>query len=185
MILRDPLQRITNEADVAVFEVGKATEIVEQLTGLRIGGQRVDGEVAAGGIFLPVVGKGYGGTPAIGRNIAAQRRDLERIAVADRGDGAVVDTGRDSLYLCLFEPSHDVVRRDSRREVDVVDRKTKEVVADRPANVAREAFVSVERAQKARHSAFLAPLGGVQLQLHRSLRDRLTIIAAVAPQILR
>ena len=31
----------------------------------------------------------------------------------------------------------------------------------------------------------LAPFGGVELQRHCSLRDRLTIIAAVAPQILR
>jgi hypothetical protein len=35
------------------------------------------------------------------------------------------------------------------------------------------------------HSPDPAPLGGVQLQLHLSLRERLTIIAAVAPQILR
>ena len=36
MVLGDALQRIADEADVTLLEVGEAAEIIEQLAGLRI-----------------------------------------------------------------------------------------------------------------------------------------------------
>ena len=64
------------------------------------------------------------------------------------------------------------------------------VVPNRAANVPRQALLRSERVEQAAHAAAAAPLGRVELervrgQLHCSLRERLTMIAAVAPQILR
>ena len=81
--------------------------------------------------------------------------------------------------------ANDFVRLEPRREIDVVDRQAEQAVAHRPADIARQPLVRAKRGEQPRHPADSAPFGGVELQLHLSLRDRLTIIAAVAPQILR
>ena len=59
-------------------EIGEAAEIIEDLAGRRIGVERVDREIAPRGILAPVVGEGDGGVAAVGRDVAAQRRDLDR-----------------------------------------------------------------------------------------------------------
>ena len=73
MILGDPLQGIADEPDVALLEIGKAAEIVEQLAAQRIGEKRVDGEIAPRRILLPVVGEGDRRAPAVGRDVAFAR----------------------------------------------------------------------------------------------------------------
>ena len=97
----------------------------------------------------------------------------------------MIEPGRDRLDLGLFEPGDDLVRLQPGREVDIVDGKAQQPVAHRAADVAGQSLVGAERCKQALDAADPAPLGRVELQLHRSLRDRLTIIAAVAPQILR
>ena len=107
------------------------------------------------------------------------------LAAADRCDRAVVDARRDSPNARFLQPPDDLFRPKPRGDVDVVDRVIEKLVADRASDVARQAVLGAERLQQAPHAAALAPFGRVQPQLHRSFRDRLTIIAAVAPQILR
>ena len=99
MILGDALQRIADEADVALLKIVEAAEIIEDLAGQRIGGKRVDREVAPRRVLLPVVGEGDGRAPAVGRDVAAKRRDFERVAVADGSDRAMIDAGRNGLDL--------------------------------------------------------------------------------------
>ncbi len=84
-----------------------------------------------------------------------------------------------------FQPGNDLFGVEPRRQVDVVDRKVKQFVADRATDVARQSLVGAERVEQPGHPAAPAPFGGVQLHDHCSLRERLTITAAVAPQILR
>ena len=60
---------------------------------------------------------------------------------------------------------------------------TREDMAHRVADVS--GIAKRERGKQPSHSALLAPLGGIERQRHCSLRDRLTIMAAVAPQIRR
>ena len=108
------------------------------------------------------------------------------MTVADGGDRAVVDARRDGLDLGLLEPLDHLVGLEAGREVDVADRQVEEVVADRAADIARHALVGVERVEQPRHAAAAcATWRRSSLSVHWSLRDRLTIIAAVAPQILR
>ncbi len=104
------------------FKIVETAEIIEDLAGARIGGERVDREVAARGVLLPVVGEGDRRAAAIGRNVAAQGRDFERVAVADSGDRAMVDTGGDSLDLRRFQAPDDLVRLETCGEIDVADR---------------------------------------------------------------
>ena len=79
----------------------------------------------------------------------AQRGDLERMAVADRGDGAVIDAGRNGLDPGLLEPTNDLVGHDPGGEVDVVDGEAEQVVAHRAADIAGQAL----RRRRARRAA--------------------------------
>ena len=75
------------------------------------------------------------------------------MAVADRGDRAVLDPGRDRLDPRLFEPPDDLVRLEPGREIDVADRQAEQVVADRAADVAGQPLVRAERVEQPRHAA--------------------------------
>jgi len=97
----------------------------------------------------------------------------------------MVDSRRHRLDLCRLQPIDDLLRADTGRQVQIADRKTEQVVTHGSTDISGGTFVSVERPQQLRHAAALAPFCRVELQLHCSLRDRLTIMAAVAPQILR
>src|SRR5439155_1428751 len=99
MVLGDSLERVADEADVAMLEVVQSAEIIIDFTGPGVGGQRIDGEVAPGRILLPVVGVSDCRAPSIGRNVPAQRCDFERVTVADGRNRTVVDSRRNRLDL--------------------------------------------------------------------------------------
>ena len=126
MVFGDALQRIADEADVAALEVVEAAEIVEDFAGHGVGRQRIDGEIAARGVFFPIVGEGDGGAAAVGADVAAEGGDLERMAVADGGDGAMLDSGRHRLDPRRFQPRHDFVGFEPCREVEVTQRQSHE-----------------------------------------------------------
>ena len=58
VVLGDALQRFADEADAARRDIIEAAEIIENLAAGGVGIERVDGEVAARGIFAPIVGEG-------------------------------------------------------------------------------------------------------------------------------
>ena len=58
MILGDAGERIADEAHPARREIGEPVEIIEDLAARRIGGERVDREVAPRRILAPIVGEG-------------------------------------------------------------------------------------------------------------------------------
>ena len=91
MVFGDALKGIADEADVPLLEIVEPAEIIEDFAGRRVGEQGVDREVAAGGIGLPVVGERHRRPAAVGLDVGPQGRDLERMAVADRGDRAMLD----------------------------------------------------------------------------------------------
>ena len=184
MVLGDPGQRIADEADAPRFQVGDAVEIVEHFAARRIGVERVDREVAPRGILAPVVGEGDGRVPAVGFEIAAQRRDFVDRVVGDGGDRAVLDAGRDRLDPGGLEQIDDLLRRMRRRQIDIGGVDPEQGIAHRAADDPR---IARARAHRPRAQArMVAPRGGGQGHAtHRSRRDRLTIIAAVAPQMRR
>src|SRR3954452_25627845 len=110
MVFGDALNRVADESDVPMLQIPKATEIVEDLAGDRIGRERIDREVAPRRVTAPVVGEGDRGTPSICCYISSKRSDLYRLAVAHGSDGPVFDTCRNRLYLRRFEPPHDLIR---------------------------------------------------------------------------
>ena len=76
-ILGDALLGIADEAHAACLQVGLAVEVVVDRAGA-VGVERVEGEVAAARILAPVVGEGDDGVAAVGLDVAAQGRELER-----------------------------------------------------------------------------------------------------------
>ena len=69
--------------------------------------------------------------------------------------------------------------------LNVVPGHAQQFVAHRSANETGQSFARAERVEQPRHARPRAPLGGVEGQCHCNRRARLTMIAAVAPQILR
>ena len=122
VILRDPLQRIADEADATRGKIVQPAEIVEHFARQGIGIQRVDREIAACGIGAPVVGEGDRRVPPVGRDVAAQRRHLDDgppCATAVTVPCAIpVGHGLDPRRL---QPIDDLLRRMARRDVDVGD----------------------------------------------------------------
>ena len=126
------------------------------------------------------------GRPAsVGRDVAAQRGDFDDLAIADGSDGAMVYTGRNGLDPGALEPADNFLRSYAGREVDVTDRKAKQIVANRPANETGHAVGRTQCVEQARHAPTFPPFLRIQFHGHRSRRDRFTSIAAVAPHILR
>ena len=185
MILGDSGQRVANEPYVPMLQVRQAAEVIEDFAAYWIGKKRVDGEVAPRRIFTPVLREGHRGTTPVSGNVAAQRRNLHDMATADRSDCAVIDPGWHCLDFCLPEPAQDRLRVEPRSEVHVGVRDAEQLVANGPADEACQALFGTQHGQQLAHAELLLPFCDVELQLHCSLRDKFTIIAAVAPQILR
>ena len=166
MVFGNPLQRVSDEADMPSIEVFQPAELVENLAALRVRRERVDREIAPRRVFFPIIGKSDCRASPVGRDIAAEAGDLDHLAVADRGYGAVIDACRDSLDLRCFKPLDDLFRTKPGREVEIADRKPKQIVANRSADITRCAAVGIKRPQQLGHAAAFAPLGGVEPQFH-------------------
>ena len=156
-----PMNRICRSCKVV-----EPAEIVENLAGQRIRRQRVDSEIAPRRVLLPVVGEGDRRPPPVGRHVASQARDFDDLAVADRGQSAMVDPGRDDLDFRLFQPLDDFLGADPRGEIDVAHREAQQLVADRSADIAGQPLVGAERIQQPAHALALAPFRRVERQLH-------------------
>ena len=92
MILGDALQRIADEAHAALLEVVEPAEIIEDLAGQR--DRRTSALIVksrrAASSRQSSVKATVARRPSVD-DVAAQGRDLERMAVADRGDRAMLD----------------------------------------------------------------------------------------------
>src|SRR4030095_9365379 len=91
----------------------------------------------------------------------------------------------DSLDSRRLQPLDDLFGPELGGEIDVADGEAKQVVAHRAADIPGQAFPGTERLQDARDPLLPAPAGCVQLHAQSRRRVRLTIIAAVAPQMRR
>src|SRR3546814_14389273 len=91
MSLVDALQGIADEAHAARGKIVEPAEIVEQGARQRIGVERVYREIAPRGVFAPVVGIIVDRVAAVGRNVSAQRRHLDRAADDHRDDRYVAN----------------------------------------------------------------------------------------------
>ena len=98
---------------------------------LAVGRQRqgVDGEVAAPGVLLEIAAEADDGVTAVGLDILAQRRHLERRAGDDDGHRAMLDPGRDALEPRRLRGRHNSLGQGGGREVDLMRRQAEQRVA--------------------------------------------------------
>jgi hypothetical protein len=186
MVFGDPGQRVADEADPAGREIRLAAEIVVDLERDGIGEQCVDREVAAGAVLAPVVGIGDRRPAAVGGDVPAERRHFDRLAGHDRGDRAVGDARRHRLDPRAGEPLDHILWGEPGGEIDVADGQAEQRVAHAAADIAGVAGPGAERREEGLHALALLPARFGELHsTSSSRRDRLTIIAAVAPQIRR
>ena len=159
MILANAFVRVADEADVARIEIGKPAEIIADLQRFRMCIERVDREITARCVFLPLGRKGHGSPAAIGRHVVAQGGDLDRPALEDRGHRAVIDARGHRADARFLAPVDHRVRQQRCRKVDVVDVLAQQRVAHRPADVAR-----VVRPQRGHEGCEVLALGPVGLR---------------------
>ena len=110
--------------------------------------QRIDGEIAPFGVGLPVAAEFDLGMAAIGFDVLAQRRDLERMLVDHDGHRAVLDAGRHGLEArrrhALQTSSGTAVVATSTSH----DRHAQQRVAHRAADDARLLAVAIEHSEQ-------------------------------------
>ena len=185
VVLGDAAIGIADEADAVGGKIVDAAEEVGDCAARRVGVERVDGEVASGGVLMPVVGEGDHRVAPVRLDVAAQRCDLHDRTLRQGGDRAVGDAGRHRPDARSLQPTHHFLRRQRRGEVEVGDRQVQQRVPHRAADPARPGSIGTERADQLGQPRTVAPRGGGESQTQLSRRDRLTIIAAVAPQMRR
>jgi hypothetical protein len=185
VIFGDARIGIADETNMPGGEVGDAAEIVVDFPRRGVGIERVDREITPRRVLAPVVGERHGRAAPVGRHVAPERRHLIDFVAGHRGDGAVLDPGRYRLDARSSEQRRHAVGGVRRREVDVRGLDPEQRVAHRAPDDPR--LAGAERRDQPGESVTVAPVGMRQDRqaAHRSRRDRLTSIAAVAPQIRR
>ncbi len=168
MILGNARLGIADEAHAVRGKIGKAAEIVIERAVRRIGIERVHGEIAPGGIRLPVRAEGDSGAAAIGRDVAAQRRDLDRPVMDDRRHRTMGDAGRHRLEAGRPDPLHDILGPVDRCDVDILDRQAEQAVAHGPAHEARLARARAQCRAQLGEAGPRAPFGIRQAVRQRS-----------------
>ena len=133
IILGDPGAGIADEADQPGGEIGAAIEIIMDCTGW-VHRHRVDGEIAAGGVGLPIIGECDGGVATIGGEIAAQAGDFDALPIDHGGDGAVIEAGWDGADSRFGEAGLHGGDGERDREIDIGDRVTRQPIADGAAD---------------------------------------------------
>ena len=181
MILADPLAGIADEPQPPRGKVVQPAKPVEQLARFWIGVERVDGEIAPRRIVLPVAGKGHRCAATVGRDVAAQRGDLDRPAGQDGSNRAVLDPGRHHLDRMGLQPPHHFLRLERGGDVDVLHRQPQQGVAHRPADIA--GLARAKRPHQHAQVIALQPVGRRQAPHHAILLARLLMIPAVTPQM--
>src|SRR5690606_41220270 len=103
--------RIADEDDAPGARIVEppAGWIVHLARGVRV--ERVQAKVAPLRILLPALGEGDGGAAPVGRDIAPERRHLERSSLLNERDRAVLDSGGMGGKARLgLHPRHSIAR---------------------------------------------------------------------------
>ena len=157
MVFADALARVSDEAHAFGAQVGKPVKPVEDFAGQGIGVERVNGEIAPRRVFAPVAGKGDLGMAAVGRDVAAERGDLDMPAVQHRGDRAVGKARGNAAYPGFVQPGDHIGRGQGGCRIDIVDGLVQQAVAHRTSNPAD--VVRAEHLHKLREVLSLHPVG--------------------------
>ena len=127
-----PTKTMRRVRDIVEAAAGRIEDLA-----VRGGVERVHAEVAALGVFGPVLGESDGGAAAVGFDIAAQRGDFERLVIGDDSERAVLDAGGMHGDAGGEHRLLHLIRRELRRDVDVGDGLAQQRVAHAAADEAR------------------------------------------------
>ena len=105
VVFGDARGSVADEAHAPRLDVGEPADIVIDRA-IAGGGQRVDGEVTALGIALPIASKRHLGMPTEGLDVFAQGGDFERPPEDHHGHGAVLDSGGHRLEARRLSPAN-------------------------------------------------------------------------------
>ena len=164
IVLGDAFGRIADKTHAAVAEIVEPTGIIVDRAIARCR-QRIDGEIAPFGVGLPVAPEFDLGMAAVGLDVLAQRRHLERMLVDNDRDGAVLDTGRDRLEPGGRNALHNFFRHRGGSDVNLGDRHAQQRVSHRAADDARLFAIAIEHSEQARQRATCEPAGVVQFPI--------------------
>ena len=103
----------------------------------RIAVQRIDGEVPAQRIRLPVIGEGHDSAPPIGLHVMAQRGDFVRRVINHRSHRAMLNAGGMNRNAGRLESRHHILRRQRGCNVDVANGLAQQRIAHRASGHAR------------------------------------------------
>ena len=117
-IFLDALMGVADKAYTPVFEIRAAIQGVENGTvGICI--ERIDREVAPGGVQTPVVGEGDIRVATVGFDVMAQCRHFVGRGVGDYRYRAMGEAGWNGAKTCFFSEPDRFVGRRCRRNVDI------------------------------------------------------------------
>ena len=168
IVFGNPLPWIADKAHPMRGDVGEPADIVVNFSVSRHR-QRVDGEVAPLGVRFPVAAEHHLCFAAERFDVLAQRRHLERLAVDNDSDRAMLDAGRFRLEARRLGTAHDFFRHRRRRHVDLANRQFHHRIAHRAADDTGFLAVAIEQREQAGDLGVLEPGGVVEM---RAVRHR-------------
>ncbi len=121
--------------------------------------QRIDREVAAQRIGLPVIGKGHNRAPPIGLHIPAQRGDFVRLVINHHSHRAMLNAGGMNRNARRLESRHHLLRRQRGGNIDVADGLAQQRIAHRPSGHARFTAGPCHKGKDALQAWFFQPAG--------------------------
>ena len=157
VILGNTHRGIADETHRPAVDIGQSADEIDDVA-VCIDVERVHGQVAAFRIGLPVGGKGHLRMPAVGLDVAPQRRHLERRPIDDQRHRAVRQPGRHRLDAGSGSALHHRFRPQRRGDVDIAHGNTQQAVAHRATDHPAHGAVAVQQRQHPRQGGIAKPV---------------------------
>ena len=148
IIFADAGRGVANEAYMAASNVCHPVRIIIDRAVSRHR-KRIEGEVAAQGVFFKVAAKQNFRASPVGLDIFAQSCDLKRRVIDDHRHRAMLDAGRHAFKPACCGACDDRLWHSGGGEINLADRSSHEMIAHRPADYAQGFAIPVESFEQA------------------------------------
>jgi hypothetical protein len=147
-ILADAPVRVADEADMPGGEIGEPARVIVQPS-VRPEREGVHGEVAPQGVAAEIPSESHGGVAAIGVDVLAQRRDLERHGAGHDRHGPVGEPGRDRAQARPAGALQRGLGQERGREIDIGHGPAEQCIPHRAADDTRFFALAGQRREDA------------------------------------